>query len=67
MNVIGSIIKFFVTVFKSPKVKEVAEVAVDVIEDAAVDYLKDKAVKELKRHDIDVSDVGGTNANSTQK
>lgn len=64
MNVIGSIIKFFVTVFKSPQVKEAAEVAVDVIEDAAVDYLKDKAVKELKRHDIN---VGGEDASNSKK
>ncbi|MDD9223466.1 hypothetical protein PVL96_00260 [Aeromonas hydrophila] len=64
MNVFGSIIKFFVAVFKSPKVKEVSEVAVDVIEDAAVDYLKDKAVKELKRHDID---VGGEDASNSKK
>lgn len=62
MKVIESLIKFFVTVFKSPKVKEVAEVAVDVIEDAAVDYLKDKAVKELKRHDIDVGEADASNS-----
>ncbi len=64
MKVIESLIKFFVTVFKSPKVKEAAEVAVDVIEDAAVDYLKDKAVKELKRHDIN---VGGEDASNSKK